>query len=242
MEMCQKRPMSTRKKLPARPRRIAANSRSCMEEARKAASSRRVQKRMEEAMAKNDMKDVLMQCEIYKKDLNEELQKKCAEALPKAYDEAMKQAQELRKTAEKSDFKLCFELQDYGKKIGAEKAKEAETICKEIDLQVSHRKAMAEVDKYMKENKDMLPFYCMEASVKKYDEVGTDFAKEKKTELLDACFVKLGKAILTKKVPEMKGFCNFSVQEIYTAVKTYNIQNPELDPLITQAAPLCEKK
>lgn len=240
MELCGKK--AEKEEIACSAKKDCGEFKKCMDDARKAASSRRVQKRMEEAMAKNDYKEILMQCDIYKKDLNEDLQKKCAEALPKAYDEALKKAQELRKTAEKQDFNLCFDLQDYGKKIGADKAKEAETVCKEIELQVSHRKAMGEVDKYIKENKEMLPFYCMEASIKKYDELGTDFAKQKKTELLDACFVKLGKAILAKKVPEMKGFCNFSVQEIYAAVKANNIQNPEIDALIGQAAPLCEKK
>lgn len=242
IEMCNKKVDEHKEEIACSAKKDCGEFKKCMEEAQKAATMRRIQKRMEEALASNDMKKVLMECEIYKKDLNEELQKKCAEALPKAYEEVMKKAQELRQTAEKQDFNVCFELKDYGKKLGDDKAKEAEVICKEIDLQVSHRKALAEIDKYMKENKDILPFYCMDASIKKYDELGTDFAKGKKTELLDACFVKLGKTILAKKVPEMKGFCNFSVQEIFNAVKTYNLQNPELDPLITQAEPLCAKK
>lgn len=242
MEVCNKKADEHKEEIACSAKKDCGEFKKCLEEAKKAAASRRAQKRIEEAMAKNDLKEVLMQCDIYKQDLNADLQKKCAEALPKAYDELMKKAQELRKGGEKEDLALCFELQDHGKKIGPEKAKEAETVCKEIGLQVTHRKALAEVDKYLKENKDMLPFYCMESSIKKYDEFGSDFAKELKKELLDACFVKLGKAIMAKKIPEMKGFCNFSVQEIFNAVKANNIQNPELDPLMTQAAPLCEKK
>lgn len=242
MEMCKKKADEHQDEIACSAKKDCGEFKKCLEDARKAATAKRIQKRFDEAMAKNDIKEVLMQCNIYKDELSDDLKKKCAEALPKAYDDLMKKAQALRNTAEKADFNLCFELQDYGKKIGEDKAKEAETVCKEIDLQVSHRKAMAEVEKYIKENKENVPFYCMESALKRYDEMGSDFAKEKKAELLNACYVKLGKVILEKKVPEMKGFCNFSVQEIYTAVKTYNIQNPEIDELIKKAEPLCEKK
>ena len=241
MEMCNKKKDEHSEEIACSAKKGCDDFKKCMEDARKAASAKRAQKRFDEAMGKNDLKDAMMICDIHKDNLSEDLKKKCGELGPKAFDDFMKKATELRKTADKQDYGLCFELKDLGKKLGADKEKAAELICKEIDLQVTLKKATTEIDKRITEKQDSLPFYCMESTLKKFDEVATDFAKEKKKELINACFIKMGKAILEKQVPEMKGFCRYSVKEIYKAVKQYELKDESIDALITQAAPLCDK-
>jgi len=242
MEMCNKKKDDHADEIACSAKKDCAEFKKCMEDARKAASAKRAQKRFDEALAKNDLKDAMMICDIHKESLSDELKKKCAELGPKAYDEQMKKATELRKTAEKQDYGLCFELKDLGKKLGGDKEKAAETVCKEIELQVTVKKALGDIEKRINDKSLSLPFQCMESTLKKFDEVGTDFAKEKKTELINACFIKMGKAILEKDVPEMKGFCRYSVEQIYKGVKEHKLSDPGIDPLITQAAELCEKK
>lgn len=242
MEMCNKKKDEHADEIACSAKTDCDEFKKCTEVARKAASAKRTQKRFDEAMGKNDLKEAMMICDIHKDNLSDELKKKCGELGPKAYAELMKKAEELRGTAEKQDYGLCFELKDLGKKVGAEQEKAAEAICKEIDLQVTLKKALTEIDKRIAEKQESLPFQCMESTLKKFDEVGTEFAKGKKTELINACYIKMGKAILEKQVPEMKGFCRYSVKEIVKAVREHKLSDPGIDALITQAAPLCDKE
>ncbi len=242
MEMCDKKKDDHADEIACSAKKDCDEFKKCMETARKAASAKRAQKRFDEAMAKNDLKDAMMICDIHKESLSDDLKKKCADLGPKAYDEQMKKATELRKTAEKQEYGLCFELKDLGKKLGGDKEKAAETVCKEIELQVTVKRTLDEIEKNLKSKSLSQPFQCMENTLKKFDEVGTDFAKEKKAQLLDACFVKLGKAILEKEIPEMKGFCRYSVEKVYKGVKEYKLSDPGLDPLIAQVTEVCEKK
>jgi len=213
----------------------------CIEVGKKAKSAARAQKKLDEAMAKNNIKEAMMTCDIYKEDLSDDAKKKCADLGPKLYDELMKKAQDLVKTAVKADFSLCYDLKDIGKKISPEKEKAAELICKEIDVQVETAAALKDIDKAIAEGKDTLSFRCMASTIKEYDDLGTEFAKAKKKELIQACFIKHGKIILEKHVPDMKGFCKFQVKDIYDFVTKNEIKDAAIDALITQAAPLCSK-
>ncbi len=213
----------------------------CVDTAKKAKSAARAQKKLDEDLAKNKIKEAMMTCDIYKEDLSDESKKKCADLGPKLYDELMKKAQDLVKTAEKADFSLCYDLKDVGKKISPEKEKAAELVCQEIDLQVDTAAALKDIDKAIKEGKDTLSFRCMASTIADYDKLGTEFAKTKKKELIQACFVKHGKIILEKHVPDMKDFCKFQVKDIYEFVTKNELKDPAIDALIAQAAPLCSK-
>ena len=241
MSLCKEKLDENKEEIACSAKSDCGEFKTCIEAAKKLKANARAQKKVDEALAKNDIKEAMSMCDIYQDRLSDEMKKKCGELAPKHYDELLKKAQELVKTAEKADYALCSELRHTGKKISPEKEKEGDRVCKEIDLQVSNFNALKEIEKAITEGKETLPFQCSVHFFKKYDDLGTDFAKAKKNDLVQACYVKLGKVILEKHVPDMKGFCKFQVKPIYDYVTKNGIKDAAIDALIAQAAPLCSK-
>jgi len=241
VEMCTAKAADYQAEIACSAKSDCAQFKQCREDARRAISIEHTRKRFNEAMAKNDIRDASMICSIHKKDLTPELQQKCADLGPMAFEQYMTQALEQRARGEKTSHSLCFDLKDLGRRLGVEKSRAAETVCRETELAITVKKALDEMEKNLAQKNDALSFSCKESTLKKFDEVGTDFAREKKKELIHACFVKMGRVILEKQVPLMKDFCTIAVKTVYSAVKQYQLQDPALDPLIQQAAPLCEK-
>ena len=214
---------------------------ACMEEARKLVGIRRIQKRLDEALRKNDYKNALMLCDVHQKELSETSRKACARMLPVAFAELMKTATDLRDTSVQKEYRLCFELQEVAKKLGPDQIRAASLVCREMELQIILKKTLDEIGKRLATGKDLLPFQCMEQTIRKFDEVDSDFARARKKDLLEACYVRMGKLILEKQIPGMKDLCPHAVKEIYQAVRRHKLETAELEDWMRQASVLCEK-
>jgi hypothetical protein len=215
----------------------------CIEGARKKARMARMKKRWDEAMEKakkGNYSRAMTFCQIWKKDLAGDMKKKCEELPAKAVDALMKEIKAKRDKGEVSYKKVkCWDLKRYAKKAGPQKQKAAKTLCEEIKIARSYKKAQKEVAKQMKKKRPYLPYYCGVKRVEKVKKLGSPYSKKIYQKMIDLCYKKLGKAILEKKVPKQKHICR--VRSTYKAIKKYNVKGPEIDKLMEKAAEKCEK-
>jgi hypothetical protein len=134
----------------------------------------------------------------------------------------------------------CWDLKRIAKKAGPAHQKKAELLCKEITLARDAKTVLEKVAKNLKKGSPSLPYYCYERQLKKYEKLGTPFAKKTVGVIVNACYKKLGLYILQKKVPKMKYGCY--IKDLYKGIKKYKITGPKIDELMKQAATLCDKK
>ena len=133
----------------------------------------------------------------------------------------------------------CWQLKDMAKAMGADKVKATETLCKEIELVRTMQNVRKDVAKQLASERPYEPYHCDPKQVEKMGELGSPFALKAKAELVELCFKKLGKVILEKAVPTMRGYC--MVKRSYEGIKKYGVKDPELDKLMEQAAKACDK-
>jgi len=63
-----------------------------------------------------------------------------------------------------------------------------------------------------------------------------------KNEVVDACYVKLGKTIVDKWLATKPKYCfNFALTSLYTAMHKYDIKNASLKAALDKTMPLCKK-
>jgi hypothetical protein len=70
------------------------------------------------------------------------------------------------------------------------------------------------------------------------EKLTSDWAKNKLQEVAKGCYVDLGKKILPAQVDKMV-ICEYQVEQVYKAVKKYNLKDAELDGWITKADAKC---
>ena len=117
----------------------------------------------------------------------------------------------------------------------------SDTLCREAELAAQATATEGEVRALIAAGKDNAPFSCDQVG-KKLAELGTEFAKARATTLAHVCWIELGRTVLPRKVPGMKGVCDFPVQKVYDAMKRLHLQDAELDPWLARASGLCEHK
>lgn len=218
---------------------------SCVKDKRKARRAERMKERWKEAMdkaKKGDYGSALSFCRYRKDDLTDELKKECAGLAGKAFGDMMKDIT-AKRDAGKVDYKTinCWKLKDAAKAVGPDKVKDAETLCKEVDLVRTMERARKDVQKQLGTDLAYSPYYCEIKQVEKMGELGSPFAKKLKAELIELCFKKLGKAILDKQVPKMKTYCPSAVKRTYQGIKKYSVKDPDIDKHMEAAAKVCEK-
>ncbi|MFH2008569.1 MAG: hypothetical protein ABI333_18425 [bacterium] len=216
----------------------------CLKDAQKKSRANRMKKRWMKAKKKaeeGDYGSVMTFCEIWKDDLTDEIKKECDGMAGQVVGKLMKDIT-AKRDAGKVSYKevKCWDLKRYAKKAGADALKAAETLCHEIALGRDVKSANESIEKQLKKDSPYLPYQCNKRTLDKFDKLGTPFAKQQKALLIDACFKKLGKVILEKKVPKQKYGCR--VQSVYRGIKEHKISTPEIDKLMAQAAKKCDKK
>ncbi len=211
----------------------------CVEQAKKAELLGKAQTQLNAAIERKDWLDALLLCDIHQ--AHNSLASTCKGIVEPAWDSFFKKALESRNLESGTvlDPVLCAHLRLLGEKLGKEE--ESSRICREIELAVHFQKAISEVQKHISQKRDALPFACLETSLGIFNSLDTPFARERRDTLMDACYVQLGKTVLARQLPDMKDHCRHSVKEIFHFAKKHGLSDPELDLLIAQAAPLCEK-
>lgn len=139
----------------------------------------------------------------------------------------------------KHDWGACSDLEAYAKASGGDEAA-AKALCAETKASESATETLAKVAENVAAKAPKLPYQC-ESTIKELDTIGSDWAKTKKGELIEACYGDLGAIILASEVPGMKYACGYQVRQVYDAVKTHNIESDELRDWIAKAEPLCAK-
>lgn len=213
----------------------------CLKEARKKAAIARLKKRIKEAFEEKKYSRALMTCKFRKDDLNDELKKKCKEIAEKAYGELSKKAIKMRDEGPaKGRYKLCSNLKTAAKAIGEAKVKEAEELCKAIDLAKQARKAIEKAAEYAKKDRIRFPYNCNYA-LKKLAKNKGDFAKKLAKKVKKACYVDLGIALLKQQIPKIKRICPYQVRNLKKAIKKYNVSDPKLKAQMEKLPDVCKK-
>lgn len=215
---------------------------ACLKRARKKARQARMKKRWSEAMEranKGNYSRAMTFCRIWRKSLEGDMKKTC-DALPaKATDALMKEITAKRDKGDVSYKSVrCWSLRQYAKDVSPAKAKEADLLCKEVQIARDLKKAKEEVKKQLTKARPYLPYYCSIKMVDKVAKLGSPYAKKTHQLLVDLCYKQLGKVILQKKVPKQTVIC--LVATTYQAVKKFGVKDPEIDKLMEQAAPKCD--
>jgi hypothetical protein len=135
----------------------------------------------------------------------------------------------------------CTDYTLLAEKKGADAKAAADTLCAEVDAAKYARDCEAAAKTNADANKADYPFDCNMAR-DSLAKLTTDWAKTRSESMAKNVALGLGKVIFKAKVPDMKYVCETGVEPIYKDIKQYNITDPELDPLVAKAAPLCEPK
>lgn len=244
IKICKKRKdkASTKEQIKCSKHSDCDKFKKCLKDARKKAMFARLEERIKKAIDEGKYSRALSTCKYRKKDLNDDLKKKCEEIAKKAYGELAKKAKTMRdKGPVKDEYKLCSDLKRAAEAIGEEKVKEAKDLCDQLKLAKRAREAITKAKEAAKKDKVKIPIYCS-MSLKKLDEAKGDFAKKLKKEVINACYVELGTALLKQKLPKMGRFCPYYVKKLFKAVDKYKIKDPKLDPLMEKASKVCKKK
>lgn len=243
LKMCEKRKDKTRVKeqIKCSKHSDCKKFKKCLDESGKKARAADTAERIEKAIKEKDYSKAMMACKYNKEILTDELKKKCDEVAKTAYKEIHAKAVKMRDEGPigTERFRVCSDLKSAAKALGEEKEKEAKKICEELNIAEQGQKAIEKAKEALKEGKS-IPFNC-DYSLKKITAAKGDFAEKLKKEVIQACYVDLGAAVLEKEVPKMKRFCPYKVKQIFKAVKKYDIKDPKLDPLLEKAKPLCDK-
>ncbi|MCD6499984.1 MAG: hypothetical protein J7M25_16945 [Deltaproteobacteria bacterium] len=212
----------------------------CLKGAKKKAAAARITKEIDKALASKKYGDALSTCKYSKKNLTDDLKKKCADLSASAYKEFLAKATAGRDAGKKKDWKVCSTLKDAAKAIN--KTAEAEAICNEWDMADSIQKTLAKTAAALKKAKVPLPYEC-DWTAKKLAKIKTPspWVKKQTKLVVDACYVKVAKKYLAQHLAARYKFCGFQMRGILKYVKQFGVKDAELDPLVAKATAICTK-
>ncbi|HEY8375029.1 MAG TPA: hypothetical protein VIK91_01015 [Nannocystis sp.] len=165
------------------------------------------------------------------------IQEVCAGLYKKAFDAGVVTLAAIRDRGE-DGLGACFDLRDAAELLSPEAQAQAETLCKEAEASKRAKEALAEAKKNLESGTFEVPFQCGMA-VEELEMAGSEWAKSKLQEVLQGCYVELGKKILPAQVGKMR-ICEYQVELVYKAVKKFALEDPAIDPWIAKAARKCD--
>lgn len=133
----------------------------------------------------------------------------------------------------------CVALEAHAAKFSAQEKLRARALCKEANASRIAEEALDEARTNLAKGTLEVPFQCTMA-VDDLAPLPSDWAKRRLREVLHGCYVELGKQILPAHVPDML-ICEYQAEQVYIAVKTFGLKDPELDPWIARANKKCAK-
>jgi hypothetical protein len=116
----------------------------------------------------------------------------------------------------------------------------AQSLCAESQASEMVGKALTESKEKVDAKDADIPYPC-KAALEDLAKIDSEWAKAKQKEVINACYVDLGKVIMEVKVPDMKYVCDFRVKEVYQAVAEHGLDDADLLAWVEKAKPLCEK-
>lgn len=164
----------------------------------------------------------------------------CDEAMPMLLASLRAKVEGVRDEASPPDLEACNDLRVAAKRVSADEVKAAERLCKEARVASLVGKALTDARAFTDAKKtDDLPYEC-QGAVEELDRIDSAWAKDKRDEVIKACYHELGIVVLTARLPNMTLSCDYTVEQVYQAVKTHGLTGPKLDPLIAKASKLCD--
>ncbi len=220
----------------------------CMKEIHKKLDAERAKKRLLKRF--EDIKGKLKEGKTYSvtsfcdntEKLTPDMKKWCSN-LPKVFTETMTakliKARDSMKVTYK-DTSACDKMLGYAIKVSKKAGDDAGKLCQELKAAKDFKYLKEQVAKQMAKEKPYFTWACYLKKIKEKTEVNTPFAQKLRKQMIQLCFYKLGKKILTMKVPKMKYWC--SVKTLYKGFKELKPTDPEIVKLMEQAAEKCEPK
>lgn len=196
----------------------------------------RIKREVEGALKTGEkMEDALSSCK-YSDIKDDEVKKLCGDLFKKSIDAATKELEGIRDSGG-DGLSKCFDLQATAEKVSAEEKTRADALCKEVEAGKRAKEALDEAKKNLDAGTNEVPFQCSMA-VEDLEKLTSEWAKAKLQEVAKGCYVDLGKKILPAQVDKML-ICEYQVEQVYKAVKKYDLKDDELDPWIAKADAKC---
>lgn len=196
----------------------------------------RIKAEVEAALTSGEkMEDALSSCK-YSDIKDDEVSKLCGDLFKKSIDATTRELEGIRDSGG-DGLSKCFDLQATAEKVSAEEKARADALCKEVEAGKRAKEALDEAKKNLDAGTGEVPFQCSMA-VEDLEKLTSEWAKAKLQEVARGCYVDLGKKILPAQVDKML-ICEYQVEQVYKAVKKYDLKDDELDPWIAKADAKC---
>lgn len=197
----------------------------------------KIRKQIEAALASGEKMDEVLQTCRFSGVEDPEITKLCGELFTRALDTATRDLEGIRDRGENPESR-CFDVILVAEKVSPEAKTRMKALCDEVDAARSARTAITEARKNLDARTLEVPYQCGIA-VEDLERVGNDWARARLAEVTKACYLELGGAILPAVVPGMQLNCDYQVDQIYKAVKKYNLKDATVDPWIEKATAKC---
>lgn len=208
----------------------------CMQDLSDLRQTQRIKKEVEGALKTGEkLEDALSSCK-YSEIKDDEVRRLCGELFKKSIDAATKELEGIRDSGG-DGLSRCFDLQATAEKVSPEEKAKADALCKEVEAGKRAKEALDEAKKNFDSGTNEVPFQCSMA-VEDLEKLTSEWAKAKLQEVAKGCFIDLGKKILPAQVDRMV-ICEYQVEQVYKAVKKYDLKDPDLDPWIAKADAKC---
>lgn len=142
------------------------------------------------------------------------------------------------------DYKACVELEDAAKQAGGDAVAKAKTLCDEADKAEDVKKTFDEAKANAAAKTADLPYQCRSLP-DDLEKIGSEWAKQKRDELLKVCFVELGAVIIEVKSGDAsKYLCPHAITQVLEAVTKYGLaeKHPEVAAMTANLPKKCKDK
>jgi hypothetical protein len=170
-----------------------------------------------------------------------EITKQC-NSLPATAAAALEvQLTKLRDSGKAEQFlSLCNDYKEFARKVGPDTRTKAVRLCREVDISRTVEKAVAQAKDKLEKKEARLPFDCRLA-YKDLKSLESKWAHTARMRIVKHCYLKLGQAILSARVPAMKYVCDLEVKKVYQVLRRLDLKNDNLIALVARAKPLCSR-
>ncbi|MDC0666251.1 hypothetical protein [Nannocystis radixulma] len=167
------------------------------------------------------------------------VKKQCGDVYKKALEAGTKELEDVRDAGDATYSSIdCDEHEDTAARVSPEAKRKAEALCKEVNASEEARGALHLAKWFFNDDRLEMPFECDRAA-EALAALSASWAKTKLQEVLKHCYIDLGRKILQARVGKMR-ICEESVQQVYRAVKKYDLKDAVLTPWIARAKQKCE--
>jgi hypothetical protein len=137
------------------------------------------------------------------------------------------------------DFKACAELKSAAKAAGGDAVAKADALCEEASKAEGVKKGITKAKENAAAKKAQIPFQC-DTLPPELEKLGTDWAKQKRDELLQACYVDFAPVILEIEGKNAKYSCPYPIKKLLEAAKKYDLATKF--PALTESLKKLPKK